>query len=158
MLKIDLGCGDDCKEGFEGLDIRPLPGVKYVSDVRTLPFQNNTVDQLVACHVIEHFTIHEIPEILKEWYRVLKFGGSLTVWCPNLRYIATEYLRLDSTENEERKYDLLGWLYGEQNYEANYHYFCYDQPLLVRVLEKAGLKVESLFGPTQQNLCMRGMK
>ena len=71
-----------------------------------------------------------------------------------------EYMRLEKiNENSQRKYDLIGWLYGEQNYKTNYHYFCYDEWLLKDVLKTAGFdEIISQFGPEQQNLCIRGTK
>ncbi len=156
-LRIDLGCGDSPIEGFDGLDVRPLPGVKYVSDVRQLPFKDGTVDELAARHVIEHFTRQEAAEVLREWRRVLKPGAPITIWCPNLLYIAEEYLKLpDIDKNPERKYHLLGWLYGEQNYDTNFHYFAYDWWLLGEMLIKTGFaKVDSLHDLHAQNLCVR---
>ena len=32
--KLNLGCGKDIREGFTNVDIRPLPGVDIVADVR----------------------------------------------------------------------------------------------------------------------------
>jgi predicted SAM-dependent methyltransferase len=157
MLRIDLGCGDNRIEGFDGLDARPLPGVKYVADVRSLPFGDASVDELAARHVIEHFTRDQAMNILREWRRVLKPGAPITIWCPNLLYIAEQYLHLpDIDKNPERKYHLLGWLYGEQNYPGNYHYFAYDWWLLSEFLLKAGFdRVEPLHDIHAQNLCVR---
>lgn len=160
MLRIDLGAGTEPLPGFESLDIRPLEGVKYVSDVRKLPFEDNSVDELAARHLIEHFTHTDVGNVLEEWCRVLKPGGFITVWCPNLLYIAQEYLKLpDIDKNPERKYHLLGWLYGGQDYEYNFHYFAYDWWLLGEFLIKAGFfKVELLSDLHAQNLCARAMK
>jgi len=157
MLRIDLGCGENKIDGFDGLDMRPLPGVKYVSDVRNLPFRDQTVDELAARHVIEHFTREEAIDVLREWRRVLKPGAPITIWCPNLIYIAEQYLQLpDIDKNPERKYHLLGWLYGEQNYEGNFHYFAYDLWLLTDFLKRAGFeRVEPLHDLHAQNLCVR---
>ncbi len=157
MLRVDLGCGDNKIEGFDGLDLRPLPGVKYIADVRNLPFDNASVDELAARHVIEHFTKDEAMDILREWRRVLKPGAPITIWCPNLLYIAEQYLQLpDKEKNPERKYHLLGWLYGEQNYPGNYHYFAYDWWLLSEFLLKAGFeRIDPIHDIHSQNLCVR---
>ena len=157
MLRIDLGCGDNKIEGFDGLDARPLPGVKYVADVRSLPFGDASVDELAARHVIEHFTRDQAMDVIREWRRVLKPGAPITIWCPNLLYIAEQYLQLpDIDKNPERKYHLIGWLYGEQNYPGNYHYFAYDWWLLSEFLLKAGFdRVEPLHDIHAQNLCVR---
>lgn len=159
-LRIDLGAGTEPLQGFESLDIRPLEGVKYVSDVRKLPFEDGSVDELAARHLIEHFTRYEVGEVLKEWCRVLKPGGIITIWCPNLLYIAEQYVNLpDIDKNTERKFNLIGWLYGGQEYEYNFHYFAYDWWILGEFLLKAGFsKVDLLSDLHAQNLCVRAFK
>jgi Methyltransferase domain len=160
MLRVDLGAGPDPLQGFESLDIRPLDGVKYVSDVRKLPFEDGEVDELAARHLIEHFTKYEVGDVLKEWCRVLKPGAHITLWCPNLLYIVEEYMKLPNlAENSERKFNLVGWLYGGQDYDYNFHYFAYDWWLLSESLVKAGFsKVDLLSDVKAQNLCVRAMK
>ncbi len=159
-LRIDLGAGADPLPGFESLDIRPLEGVKYVADVRNLPFEDDSVDELAARHLVEHFARYEVGDVLKEWNRVLKPGGIITLWCPNLLYIAEQYLNLpDIDKNPERKFHLIGWLYGGQDYDENYHYFAYDWWLLGDFLLKAGFgKVDLLSDLHAQNLCVRAFK
>jgi phosphatidylethanolamine/phosphatidyl-N-methylethanolamine N-methyltransferase len=58
------------------------PGkVKYrMEDCANLAIEDESVDRLIATHVLEH--IYYPHKVLKEWYRVLKRGGVLTIVLP----------------------------------------------------------------------------
>jgi predicted SAM-dependent methyltransferase len=59
--KLDLGCGLNPKEGFEGVDVRG--GVaKHVVDLFKFPwpFEDNSVDELHASHLLEHVPAREV--------------------------------------------------------------------------------------------------
>lgn len=45
-----------------------------------LAFSDNTIDRLVATHVLEH--IYQPHLALREWYRVLKHGGVISILIP----------------------------------------------------------------------------
>ncbi len=56
-------------------------------DVKKLPFEQGTIDEIVGMHIFEHFTFKEGEALLKHWYRLLKPGGSLRVHVPDVRGI-----------------------------------------------------------------------
>jgi predicted SAM-dependent methyltransferase len=83
MLKVDLACGTDKKEGFIGIDIRDY-GQKYIRDIRErLPFENETVDEIHIWHILEHFQWEEVKRILYECHRVLKRGSRINIQVPD---------------------------------------------------------------------------
>ena len=51
-----------------------------VVDARQLPFNDHTFDRIIATHVLEHL-VHP-HEILREWVRVVKPGGLLSLVLP----------------------------------------------------------------------------
>lgn len=53
-------------------DIDPELGVDYVADIRSLPFDNNSFDAVLAYEVLEHLPWEEVPSALKELHRVSK--------------------------------------------------------------------------------------
>jgi ubiquinone/menaquinone biosynthesis C-methylase UbiE len=55
-----------------------------------LAYSNNTFDRLVATHVLER--IYQPHLVLKEWYRVLKPSGVLSVLIPTAPGIAYDYV------------------------------------------------------------------
>lgn len=54
-LKLDLGCGQHCQEGFEGVDL--YGDAKHVVDLfgdAQWPFKTSSVDEIFSSHLIEH--------------------------------------------------------------------------------------------------------
>jgi glycosyltransferase involved in cell wall biosynthesis len=84
-LKLHLACGHDYTEGYINVDFYAPPDAKcdVRFDVQKLPYPDNSVDEIKAFHIIEHFHFFEIQEVLKEWYRVLKPGGRLYLETPD---------------------------------------------------------------------------
>jgi hypothetical protein len=62
-LRLDLGCGLNPKEGFDGVDIRGEKA-KYKVDLFKFPwnFKNDTVEEIHASHFLEHVPAREIEE------------------------------------------------------------------------------------------------
>jgi len=57
-----------------------------------LPFDDQTVDYFVLHHVIEHFNCGEAADLVREAHRLLKKGGSLLVFVPNMRTLCAHWL------------------------------------------------------------------
>lgn len=84
LVKIDLGCGKMKREGFIGVDSIAFEGVDVVANLNEKwPFEDNSVDEAHASHVVEHFTAVERVHFINELYRVLKKGGYATIICPH---------------------------------------------------------------------------
>ena len=62
-VRIDLACGQNCREGFEGADLL-APNVKYKVDLMKFPWpwKDNSVDELHSSHFIEHIEAKSIEE------------------------------------------------------------------------------------------------
>ena len=84
-IKLHLACGLDYQPGYVNVDLYPQENAKVdaVFDVKKIPYDDNTVDEIRALHIIEHFDWFEGQEVLKEWYRVLKPGGKLIIETPD---------------------------------------------------------------------------
>ena len=74
MKILDLGCGDNKVEGAIGLDNIALSEVDIVHDLLHFPYpiKDNSFDTIYLRHVIEHFIIDKIINIMNECYRILK--------------------------------------------------------------------------------------
>ena len=133
MKKLHLGCGTKHLEGYTNIDIRYLPGVDEVNNIRFLRnYKENSVDEIYACHVLEHFGRWEYKEVLKRWFQILKPGGQLRLAVPNFSAICSYYLAYSDLNS------LMGLLYGGQDYDENYHYVTFDYHTLYRDLKEIG--------------------
>lgn len=84
LLKLDLGCGQNVREGFLGVDIAKVDGVKYVTDLfkHPWPFKDASVEEIHASHFFEHIPQMERPKFMDECHRILIPGGKMTVIVP----------------------------------------------------------------------------
>ena len=51
-----------------------------VEDATALSFDDNSFDRVIGAHVLEH--LHKPHEVLREWHRVVKPGGVLSIILP----------------------------------------------------------------------------
>lgn len=63
-----------------------------ICDGAHLPYSNNSVDFVVLHHVLEHFGCGEGQGMVQEAHRVLRPGGSLLVFLPDLEILAVNWL------------------------------------------------------------------
>ena len=90
MKILDLGCGDNKVEGAIGFDNIALPEVDIVHDLLHFPYpiKANSFDTIYLRHVIEHFNIDKINNIMNECYRILTKDGQLYINVPHVFSIA----------------------------------------------------------------------
>ncbi|MGH8019348.1 MAG: methyltransferase domain-containing protein [Opitutaceae bacterium] len=84
MKRVNLGSGTVSKPGFISVDADPDVCPDVVAPATKLPFENDSVDVIEACHLIEHLLPWDVETAVKEWLRVLKPGGHVVVECPDL--------------------------------------------------------------------------
>lgn len=133
-MKLHIGCGSKYLEGYKHVDIMQHDHIDYVTSADNLSMiESNSIEEIYAAHILEHFHRDKIVDVLKEWNRVLVVGGGvIRIAVPDFEAIAQEYLLNNNLQQ------LLGLLYGGQNYEYNFHYITFDFQSLKIILEKAG--------------------
>ena len=82
LVRLQLGCGNDPKQGWINHDLMPLPDIDVVHDLneRPWPWADNTIDEIWAKDVLEH-----LPDTLgtmEELYRITKPGASVYIAVP----------------------------------------------------------------------------
>ena len=94
-------------------------------------FQSGQFDYVVSHHVIEHWGCNDAIPFIREAYRVLKPGGSLLVFVPDLRALAQKWL-MRQMDTETYVINLYGAFMGD---DADRHKFGYDGESLHRLLK-----------------------
>lgn len=132
MKKINLASGQrpfpapwinvDLIKQFDG------EGKQYALDIQTDAsdlhmFDSDSVDIIVAHHLVEHIALHDISRFVSEWHRVLSPGGLLVVYVPNLKALDQAWIegRIDTYIHNVNTYgayqghteDLHKWGYDE---------------------------------------------
>lgn len=135
MIKLHLGCGTKHIDGYTNIDVRYLPGVDEVNNIKFLRnYKPNSVDLIYACHVLEHFDRWEYKTVLTRWFELLKPGGTLRLAVPNFSAICSYYIKTGELSS------IMGLLYGGQDYDENYHYVTFDYHSLNNDLTQIGFK------------------
>ena len=81
-IKLNIGCGDDIREGWINLDKYPVNNkVKYF-DINVFPylFKESSIDYIYCSHVLEH--TNKVDTIIHEFTRILKKDGLLHIKLP----------------------------------------------------------------------------
>lgn len=92
LLKLDLGCGPNKKDGFIGVDAMQFGGkVDVVHDLRKpWPWADESVEEVNCSHFLEHLNATERIHFVNELYRVLIPGGKAQIvtphWASNRAY------------------------------------------------------------------------
>lgn len=129
------------------MDMVPRNWVDVVHDIRNLPlpFEDNSFELVYLSHILEHVPWFQVVDCLIEIRRILKPGGSVEIWVPDLEYLVQCYLdkRLgDSWLKFNKERDFVTWLNGRLfTYgpgEENWHRAAFDRPYLERLLKRAG--------------------
>ncbi|WP_316172420.1 class I SAM-dependent methyltransferase [Bradyrhizobium sp. SZCCHNRI2049] len=83
-MRLNLGCGRDVKPGWINVDREPAPDVVAFDLGRcrdlALPFSDETVDEILASHVIEHI-VDTLP-LMQELHRVARPDALMTIRVP----------------------------------------------------------------------------
>jgi glycosyltransferase involved in cell wall biosynthesis len=98
QLKLHLACGHDYKHDYINVDLYPADNavVDAKFDVSKLPYEDNSVDEIRAFHIIEHFDFFEGQRVLEEWYRVLKPGGRIWLETPDFLASCDAFVKGDN--------------------------------------------------------------
>ena len=80
-MKLNLGCGKVKLKGYVNCDISKEVNPDKVVDLeKKLPFKTNSIDEIVAHHVIEH--VWNIIPLLHEMHRICKKGAIINIRVP----------------------------------------------------------------------------
>lgn len=109
ILRLNVGGGSHHIEGFTTIDRHEGHDIATVLE----KMQDNSIEEIYASHVLEHFGHVECNRIMSEFYRLLKPGGRLRVAVPDFDTLCQ--LHVDNKTN------ILPYVYGGQIDGDDYH-------------------------------------
>ena len=82
-MKLNIGSGYKRFDGFLNIDDDPLVNPDYTVNLEEahLPFEDNTVEEIRAHHILEH--IRNFIPLMQEFYRVCKHGALIDIVAPH---------------------------------------------------------------------------
>ncbi len=136
-LKLNLGCGDQILGEYINCDLHNSKADMQF-DADTIPYKDNTVDEVFASHLLEHFGYNEIGNILQEWKRVLKPGGKLVIETPDAYNSYKKFCEAYETGDTNWQMKLYGHLHAFPWVEGQVHKFLFTENQLGWFLSEAG--------------------
>lgn len=130
-LRLNLGAGPlplPEADGWRNLDR------KTGQEAYPLPYPDESIEEIRASHLLEHFAYAEIGAVVAEWVRVLKPGGWLRIAVPDFEWICRTYL-----EQSDTPYPIQGYVMGGQTDRDDFHRTIFDRDGLAELLEAVGL-------------------
>ncbi|NEU06779.1 methyltransferase domain-containing protein [Flavihumibacter sp. R14] len=143
--------------GWVNIDFSPAVNVHYVFDCsKELPFATNSVKGLFTEHFFEHLDFNdEVPEFLKEVYRVLEPNGCVRIIVPDaekylLGYCSHDWELLKQTRplDDDLNDLIMGYRYNtkmelinEVFRQGGQHKYAWDFLTMEHVLKRAGFSM-----------------
>jgi len=85
VSRLNWGCGEHPEPGWLNSDVKDVPGIDIVADVRTgLPLADDSIDYITSIHALPELPYQDLVPALAELRRVLKPGGVLRLALPDL--------------------------------------------------------------------------
>lgn len=169
MIRLHVGCGPNLLDGYINIDVDTKQQIKerygfpknledsllsvFQYDIFNLPFENNSVDEILCEAFMEHLSFEEEKNFFKETKRVLKTGGKLTFTVPDFDEMAKlwlnaednflDFYQVGTTEhwfgnynrNLENKWGYLtAHIYGNQNGQGQFHKNAYTVKKIAMLL------------------------
>lgn len=150
-MKLNLASHGDNREGYINVDF-DHPSADLKADVSSLPFQDDSVDIILAFHILEHFRAGSYEshlsnplnpktalDALIEWRRVLKPGGKLEIKVPDFEKIVWLYYNFPQWSRAEGANapfpNYTDWLCSNGQHQC-----LFDKKSMVKLLAKAGFE------------------
>ena len=135
-MKLHVGCGMKYLNGWKHSDVKNLEHVDYCCDARDIEkhIVPSSLNELYACHILEHFGRHEVDSVLESWSKLLQPGGQIRLAVPDIEAVCEHY-------QEHKNLSILrGLLWGGQRDTFDFHTIGFDYEDLKTRLERVGFE------------------
>lgn len=134
-VRLNIGAGDKNMDGYTPFDIKNGDDA-----TKPLPYEDGSIDEVYASHVLEHIDPRLIPAVVKDWARVLKPGGIMRIAVPDIAAIGRD-------RNIENAWLMDLYIYGGNTDDHDHHRWGFDALTLSKVMHNAGIGYIDTFEP-----------
>jgi predicted SAM-dependent methyltransferase len=146
---LNVGCGGNIFENFINLDYQWRPNLDLCWDItRGIPLDDNSLAGIFTEHCLEHIPYAQVCEVLKDFGRMLRSGGTLRIVVPDAELYVDIYERQKAGEkidfpNGSHSDNALGedvtpMMIVNRVFRDYGHQFAYDYKTLEVMLKRVG--------------------
>jgi hypothetical protein len=152
-VRLHLGSGKFRIPNAVNVDLTPEADVQ--ADIRTYPYEAESVDDIICHHVLEHLPMMDVPPLLAKWAAALRPGGTVEIGVPDMDLMCHYWTQTD--EDEKWRWDIWPFYGGQSDEPCTYpwverpynpymtHQSGFTLGYLVRLLEGLGLRMVDAF-------------
>jgi predicted SAM-dependent methyltransferase len=141
-MKLEIGAGKNQTPGYIHNDINEFDGIDIVGNPWSIDLPNDSLEEVIALGVIEHFTYHQVELAFKNIHRMLKAGGKFYFDVPDVLVWAKYFI--DFHEGKTVPFEIhhiRSTLYGWQRWPGDEHKSGWTNDHMVDILRMNNLKV-----------------
>ena len=157
-IQLNLGCGGRPIKNWINIDnydyekndsSRSGSFYDLKMDIKSLDCEDESVDEILLVHVIEHFVRWETISLIRHYKNKLKIGGKIIVEMPDLKECIKLYLLEENAPHMRTPIGKINigrtQFYGNQWDELDYetHRYVWDINEFTSMLEENGYKILS---------------
>jgi predicted SAM-dependent methyltransferase len=135
-LKLNIGCREDIRPGFENIDLYfKAPGVKNLDVCNlTLDYATECAEEVLAHSILEHLTYLAGEDALRDWCSLVAPNGTLSLITPDFDTF------MEVAARNKAKH-LGAVLYGDWREEGQWHKSCWQKKNIVEIANECGLEL-----------------
>lgn len=157
-MRLNIGCGHRRIEGYTGVDAVERPAADIVAPAGRIPLEDSCAEEILAVHLVEHILPWELPDVLREWCRLLEPNGSLVLEMPDLLKCCKNIIENRGGSKHPEQLGMWG-LFGDKRLEDPYmlHRWAYTFETLAPLVTAAGFE-QIVEKPTAYHPVGRGIR
>ncbi len=138
MKRLNLGCGNDIRNGFVNVDRLSTKSDNYrQGDIQSLDWlvEDSTVDEILAIDCLEYIPSKNIKTTVANWINKLSSGGVIKISVPDCHLVAKSFSQGQLSLQE---YQVI--VFGTQEHNDDRLSFI-DSSTLLEILKEFGLTI-----------------
>ena len=146
-IKLHVGCGSNIIDDYINVDgpwMSHEPKIAIHNLIEKYPLPDNSIDEILSVHVIEHISRKHVPQMFQEWYRILKPGGKVITEWPDVLKACKKIAKfpeiLLSEDRRDLKSTMFVFFFDDTRYDSDsmIHRWGYSEQSLGETFKKYG--------------------